>query len=439
MYDLESLKNLFSGVALQNIIIIHFFNINKNRSLSRHEIYNYYCSCTDEDVKEKVPTFILDRLDNLEELQLIKRVKSTDKSIKYTLDKLDHRFYFDIRTSKNKFLPFYKQIISTIEQYSEFPISPLLETVLEDFRVADEHNYYDDGYKIIDFEKPYIKNYKKNYFEIINALYYAISNKHIIKKIVYSGSYLTGDNKPVKTILKNFKSYLLKQSRGQWYLIGKAAKSEKLSAIAINRILDIDCDEDQTFERDKTFNAEAYWKGTVGITGFEDPLDIKFKIKNGSLYNNIDYIMQVPIINEHQTINKVDENWHEVVLKDVYFGPELVRVLRTYGKNNFKDISPHWINEDLWEDKQLKDISFSIKLNSTENTNELFDMIRDEIKANQANVKSAINIEPINNKKMWYKVTIENVVVDSLIYFLSCKLIKKYTDENIKNLNKIIS
>ena len=149
--------------------------------------------------------------------------------------------------------------------------------------------------------------------------------------------------------------------------------------------------------------------------------------------------MQVPIINEHQTINKVDENWHEVVLKDVYFGPELVRVLRTYGKNNFKDISPQWINEDLWENNQLKDISFSIKLNSTENTNELFDMIRHEIKANQANINSAINIEPINNKKMWYKVTIENVVVDSLIYFLSCKLIKKYGDENIKNLNKLVS
>ncbi len=63
--------------------------------------------------------------------------------------------------------------------------------------------------------------------------------------------------------------YLLKEYRNRWYLIGKPEGAEHVKTFALDRMRDVTLD-DARFIRDKNFNADRYFKDSLGITSGSD-------------------------------------------------------------------------------------------------------------------------------------------------------------------------
>ncbi|KAF5049826.1 hypothetical protein DSECCO2_435740 [anaerobic digester metagenome] len=124
---------------------------------------------------------------------------------------------------------------------------------------ADEHSF-----QIIDFETPFLTDDAQR--SLITTLFYAINDMCIIPTLDYLGSYDSNGKAPLIKI-RDFMPYLLKESRGQWYLIGKSTGDKDFRIISGNRIKgDICHDEERTFAREQ-FNPYLYWDGCTGITG----------------------------------------------------------------------------------------------------------------------------------------------------------------------------
>jgi hypothetical protein len=116
--------------------------------------------------------------------------------------------------------------------------------------------------------------------EITNNIYYAIKDCNPILNLKYKG-YFNSNREPLEQNLKIFYPYILKEARGQWYVVGKCPDENTFRNIPIERIINenLEVNEDEIFVRE-AFDASTYWDGCVSITKIGQPLNITFHLKN---------------------------------------------------------------------------------------------------------------------------------------------------------------
>ena len=107
---------------------------------------------------------------------------------------------------------------------------------------------------VIDFEK----NEDLKGIDFLEKLYQAIIRKNIIEI-----TYQSFNARQPNTFL--FYSYLLKEFRNRWFLIGSKKNSHPLFNLALDRIIGIKNIE-KTFTDKIEFDAEEYFKNVIGVT-----------------------------------------------------------------------------------------------------------------------------------------------------------------------------
>lgn len=107
---------------------------------------------------------------------------------------------------------------------------------------------------VIDFEK----NDNLKGLEFLEILY-----QSIIRKNVLEISYQSFHARQANTF--SFYPYLLKEFRNRWFLIGSKTNSHPLLNLAIDRIIDVKCNEKIFLEMEE-FNAEEYFRNVIGVT-----------------------------------------------------------------------------------------------------------------------------------------------------------------------------
>ncbi len=375
-----------------------------------------------------LPTSLRDRLSELLKSEIIVEVKINNKEKGYKLNRTSELDLnaFAVNKRRDDF-DVLEQLKHDFDKYN-LPFNDSVARILEESRAIIQNNEgINEKDTIIDFETPLIMN--PIFEQILDAFYYAIIERNPIKKLKYKGSY-NAKLQPITNTIKEFHPYLIKESKGQWYIIGKTPNDDKFKHIAINRIFNnsFEIDEDTQFYR-QHFNPANYWKGCVGITKLGNAINLHFKLKNGEVYNNIDYLLDTPIIKGHQTIERINSVWCDVKLNDIYAGPELIRVLRSLGRNNIKDMKPKWLLEDLWEDGHRSNFNFSVKLPKNITINDFMGLSKDLLRINKDNdneVAEIIAKESFNKKNAgWLNIELKNILINSVL----C-----YYIEEIKNI-----
>lgn len=130
----------------------------------------------------------------------------------------------------------------------------------------------------------------------LDTLYQAIQ-----KKIVLKLTYQSFKAKSPRTFL--FHGYILKEYNNRWFLVGCYDQNFKVQNLALDRIQKIEFDLNAEYIRHKRFNADKYYKNTVGVTVLNDSslYDIKFWVDA----QNAPYVISKPF---HHSQKIIDEH-----------------------------------------------------------------------------------------------------------------------------------
>lgn len=119
--------------------------------------------------------------------------------------------------------------------------------------------------------------------------------------------------------------YLLKEYRNRWYLIGKNEEKDKISTFGLERIMEVNVAED-TFLRDVDFDAENFFKNTIGITVLNDKVQTVKAEVDGLLAK---YLITQPIHQSQKQEKK--ENGSFLFTWEVLLTYELKNQLLSFG------------------------------------------------------------------------------------------------------------
>lgn len=183
---------------------------------------------------------------------------------------------------------------------------------------------------IIQFEQnPYLKG-----LEFISPLFHAISYKKVIQ-IDYQGF---KQNEPVQYI---FHPQQLKQYNNRWFLLGMVNKSESLTNISLDRIIEIKELSDQPY-RETNINFHEFFEDVIGVSipNNDSPQRIQIKISDFLA----PYLLSKPLHGSQRIIDR--EN--SIIEIEVFINYELVSVLMSYG-DGVEVLSPHRLRTQLKE------------------------------------------------------------------------------------------
>lgn len=454
MYSIDILEAIMNDTTRQRYALLKLFTNNPNRIYTRQSIMEAMGNVPYHSIlcpgglgnnnpfinpgdSRKVPTTLRDRLADLVGAGMIEMKQSGKEAAFYQLRKDFGKNLFESQVAREMDVEYLKRMESIFDKYSELPISGFLGILTEKAsrRLDSEHGDIED-FVVADLETPFVKD--EQFRSRVEGLFYAINDKLCLPEIRYFGSYYS-NKAPQEKIIKDFMPYVLKQSRGQWYLVGKCKDDKEFRAIPVNRITgEITPDEDKLFIREK-FNPVEYWDGCAGITRFGKPLDISFDVKNGPIYNNIDYIRMIPIVKGHQTVN-FKGDWMNVKLNKVYLGPELVRIIRSFGRDNINNICPSWLEEDLWESGRREDIRFGLAFKSLSELGKWKKHAASSLQLRHGgeNALATLVVSKTPTRQGFYRVTIKQVLVSSRLYFFVNEVIREYGRERFRMRNKAI-
>jgi predicted DNA-binding transcriptional regulator YafY len=102
------------------------------------------------------------------------------------------------------------------------------------------------------------KNENLKGLHFLDELYQAI-----VKKVVLKIRYKSFKSREESEFL--FHAFILKEFNNRWFLVGRKKKSQPITNLALDRIIAIDYDF-QTPYIDEVFDADRYYKNTIGVT-----------------------------------------------------------------------------------------------------------------------------------------------------------------------------
>jgi predicted DNA-binding transcriptional regulator YafY len=142
--------------------------------------------------------------------------------------------------------------------------------------------------------------------------------------------------------------YLLKEYHNRWYLVAKDSDNEKIRTFGLERIEHLETG-DKKFTLDKNFNADLFFKYSIGITEKADkPQDIELSFDHvpGK------FLATQPI---HPSQHIISENKNNMVIGlKVLITPELISFILSYGPQ-VKVLKPSSLKQEI--KKQLSESS----------------------------------------------------------------------------------
>lgn len=204
-----------------------------------------------------------------------------------------------------------------LQQFKDVPIFKQYESAIEKIinRVNISPNPSDDSLeKFIQFEKSTVS--KGN--EYLGPLLDAIKSR---KKIIIRYRKFTGDG--VREY--DLQPYLLKEYHNRWYLVAREMESKGIRTFGLERIEFLETGI-QKFQVDKSFDADLFFKYSIGITEKNDvpkEIQLAFDLVPGR------FLLTQPI---HSSQRLIKETKHEIVISlHVLYTPELFSFILSYG------------------------------------------------------------------------------------------------------------
>ena len=144
---------------------------------------------------------------------------------------------------------------------------------------------------IIDFEK----NTELTGLKFLDPIYNAIKNKQTLK-IVYQ---TFSSTKPIVYIVS---PYLLKEYRNRWFLFGKKSHKERISPLALDRMLRVRPITEETFIENTDFDTDTFFNDIIGVTKHEkNPVEkVIFRVDK----SHAPYVSTKPFHHSQKVIEK---------------------------------------------------------------------------------------------------------------------------------------
>lgn len=241
------------------------------------------------------------------------------------------------------------ETVSMLKQFKDFSlfndVSDILQR-LEDKIYAEKSN-----------NKPVIhldKNESLKGLHFLDELY-----QSIIKKVVLKLEYQSFKAREANTF--TFHPFALKEFNNRWFLIGKRNATNPVVNLALDRIIAIDYDFNQTYI-EEDFDVEEYYKYVIGVTvnkGLQ-PRVIQLWVDR----TNAPYVLTKPL---HNTQRILQENEDGSIVLSLYIKEnfEFERLLLGFGaglevlkperlRNRIKSIVEQGAR--LYEDKEIKSL-----------------------------------------------------------------------------------
>lgn len=219
-------------------------------------------------------------------------------------------------------------IIEILKQFHGFSHFKDLEEIVKKLEYKILNKQGSD--LIVDFEKnPSLKG-----IEFLDKIYSAIKNKHLLEV-----SYRSFNAKKITEF--KFCCYLLKEFNNRWFAVGRKLGEKQLLNLALDRIESINMLTGD-FCSNVSFNPNAYYKNTVGVTVNEGSNVEKVNLRLNS--NIAPYILTKPI---HSSQKLVEENseFMEIEL-EIIPNFELENIILSYGEK-IKVLKPAKLREKI--------------------------------------------------------------------------------------------
>lgn len=205
-----------------------------------------------------------------------------------------------------------------------------------------------------------IRNWLLNTISVSNLL---IDNQHIKDRILLedipSGQeYLAdiiGAMKNGHTITITYQNYWHKKSysfdvepycvklfKQRWYVVGRTPYYDQIRIYSLDRIMELEVDEDKKFKMPKDFSPEEFFQDYYGIIVDNDisPETIKLKVSS----SQANYIRAVPFHHSQQEVER-NENYS---IFELWLRPtsDLLREILWHG-NDIEVLEPEWYRNEI--------------------------------------------------------------------------------------------
>lgn len=203
--------------------------------------------------------------------------------------------------------------VEMLRQFKDFSLFTELNGVIQKL----EDKIYQSGGS----QSPVIhieKNEKLKGLEHLDTLYQAI-----VKKIVLKLTYRSFKARGANTFL--FHGYILKEYNNRWFVVGRKQWNDRIFVFALDRIEQVEIDL-KTDYRASEFDADTYYKDTIGVTVNNKIIDVEFWADP----TNAPYIKTKPF-HHSQEIVEEREDRSIVFRMQVSHNFELERLLLGFG------------------------------------------------------------------------------------------------------------
>ena len=218
--------------------------------------------------------------------------------------------------------------IQAISRYRDLPSYGWVEEIIAN--LENRFDIKDKKTNVIGFEKNDRLKGIWNLTKILDA-----TSSRIVLKVKYR-SY--NEHSQEQNII--FHPYYVRQYNNRWFVFGLREDKNRISNLALDRIIDFEKLEDVPYHRNREIDFEHYFDDIVGVThpnGVE-----KEHIVLKATKNRFPYIVSKPI---HPSQKVTNETEYELTL-DVIPNKELDQQILSFGPD-LEVVSPEWFREHI--------------------------------------------------------------------------------------------
>jgi len=185
-----------------------------------------------------------------------------------------------------------QESVEMLSQFKDFSLFKELGGVIQKLE--------DKIYRESDQKSPIIhldKNEKLKGLEHLDDLYQAI-----LKKLVLNIDYQSFKARKNQAIIAH--PLILKEFNNRWFVICRKDETDQILTLALDRIRGITIELDKPYD-DKNFDANLYYKNTIGVTVLNDDALFDVELKVNRLH--APYVMTKPLHSSQQFIERLKD------------------------------------------------------------------------------------------------------------------------------------
>lgn len=353
----KTIEKILNPSAKKKLLLLLFIKSKRN-GVTVAEVEEFWASHEDgrqltkkNGARRVIDNTIRNTLVELEQNELLSRVKKGKAYVYYfreeanelresllQSEEINNLLRWAFTFKKYKGLPFITELESVLGMDMEEALieQDLTEEELRPFIDFETSDRIYTGFELNAHTSDITNNVAKN----LAVFYGVISNTNKTVEFEYRSF-----QKDKLELITHAEPWLLKEHNKRWYLIARyEGRTRVFSLDRIQKITEGFSSKSYIIPPD--FDPNKFWKDAVGIYWDEKgPQEISFELKNGPIYNNLKYLLSLPMHSSQKAI-RIDDNWMRFEYK-VHIGPEVVRQIRQWGIENLRNIKPEELDEHV--------------------------------------------------------------------------------------------